>query len=172
LDAYRDTISPYAGAARGRWPIQVDPDDIARVYFRDPGTRAWHVLAWEHAPTAEMPLSEDALAYARRLARASYTYPDDKIAVADLLARWNAGLGNTRAERRMALRASRERSALIARPEPSETPIAELPSVAKALAGAEAGDHEAEGPDPEGGDDDAADVGDLEDFYADALEDV
>ena len=34
-----------------------------------------------------MPLSEDALRFARRLAAAKYTYPDYKIAVADLLER-------------------------------------------------------------------------------------
>jgi hypothetical protein len=42
LDAYRSRESPYTRAARGRWPFQVDPDDITRVYamlefFAHPG---------------------------------------------------------------------------------------------------------------------------------------
>ena len=41
----------------------------------------------------EMPLSEDALRFARKLAASKYTYPDDRLAVADLLQRWNLGLG-------------------------------------------------------------------------------
>ena len=50
LDPYRDMTSPYRGAAKGRWSIQVDPDDVTRVFFRDPGSRRWHTLRWEHAP--------------------------------------------------------------------------------------------------------------------------
>ena len=61
---------------------------------------------WEHAPSMQMPLSEDALQFARKLAAAKYTYPDDRLAIADLLERWNLGLGTTLAERRMALRLS------------------------------------------------------------------
>lgn len=173
LDPYRNLTSPYTGKARGRWPIQVDPDDATRVYFRDPNTRQWHTLRWEHASSLQMPLSEDALAFARKLAAASYTYPDDKIAVADLLERWNAGLGTTRAERRMALRQSRERSALIEQGESAGTTVTQLPSVAQALA---ATDDEtaaaAAEPVADEGDDDEADREDLDDFYADALEDV
>ena len=60
----------------------------------------------------DMPLSEDALRFARKLAASKYTYPDDRLAVADLLERWNLGLGASMAERRMALRLSREDSLL------------------------------------------------------------
>ena len=67
---------------------------------------------WEHAPSMDMPLSEDALQFARKLAASKYTYPDDRLAVADLLERWNLGLGSSVAERRMALRLSREASLL------------------------------------------------------------
>lgn len=59
-----------------------------------------------------MPLSEDALTFARQLAAAKYRFPDDRLAVADLLQRWNLGLGTTIAERRMALRLSREQAAI------------------------------------------------------------
>lgn len=80
LDAYRGRRSAHTGAARSRWPVQVNPDDITRVYFRDPSTRAWHTLMREHAPALDMPFSEDALAFARKLAASRYTYPDDKLA--------------------------------------------------------------------------------------------
>ena len=81
----------------------------------------------------EMPLSEDALRFARRLAAAKYTYPDDRIAVADLLERWNLGLGATLAERRMALRLSRE-AALSDQDASAQEAVATLPSVARVLA--------------------------------------
>ena len=54
--------SPYRGRVKGGWPIQVDPDDVTRVYFRDPDERRWHSLDWEHAPSLGMPLSDEALA--------------------------------------------------------------------------------------------------------------
>lgn len=63
---------PYDGPGKNDWPFQVDPDDITRIYFRDPATRTWHTLTWEHAPAARMPLSEDALLFARKLAAAKY----------------------------------------------------------------------------------------------------
>jgi hypothetical protein len=172
--------SPYTGKAKGRWPFQVDPDDITRTYFRDPVSRRWHTLQWEHAPSLEMPLSEDALQFARKLAAAKYTYPDDKIAVADLFERWKVGLGTSLPERRMALRLSREQAA-IDLPEPStqEPAVPQLPSVARVLAATTSAGQVVEQPPQEPtvemGDDDADDLEDLEvedDFYADALEDV
>ena len=176
LSPYRNMTSPHTGKAKGRWPIQVDPDDVTRVYFRDPDTREWHTLRWEHAPSLDMPLSEDALRFARKLAAATYTYPDDKIAVADLLKRWNVGLGDTRAERRMALRQSRERSTLIEPDEAAEATVTQLPSVAKVLdptvSDEPEPDVEVAEPIAEMGDDDEVDLEDLDDFYADALEDV
>ncbi|MBU3750508.1 MAG: transposase, partial [Mycobacterium sp.] len=169
--------SPYKGKAKGRWPIHHDPDDVARVYFRDPQSGQWHTLMWEHAPAMQMPLSEDALAFARKLAAANYTYPDDRLAIADLLERWNLGLGTTPAERRMALRLSRE--ALLIETGGPQDQVVTLPSVAKVLATAgpppAAGSDDAAGePDPETGDDDDADDLEevLDDFYSDALEDA
>ncbi|MFJ2815166.1 helix-turn-helix domain-containing protein [Streptomyces sp. NPDC087294] len=164
--------SPYDGPLRNGWPFQVDPDDVTRIYFRDPSTRVWHTLTWEHAPSARMPLSEDALAFARKLAAAKYRYPDDRLAVADLLERWNLGLGTTLAERRMALRLSREQTVLEL-PEAEAETVVSLPSVRRALSGTEAlPQDEGMKAASETGDDEA-DFEDLdEDFYADALEDV
>ncbi|MEV5363583.1 transposase [Streptomyces cellulosae] len=167
--------SPYDSPVKNGWPFQVDPDDITRIYFRDPATRAWHTLVWEHAPSAEMPLSEDALTFARQLAASKYRFPDDRLAVADLLERWNLGLGTTIAERRMALRLSREQAA-IELPESESETVVSLPSVRKAL-GQDEQTAELREPDvvTETGDDDEADLEDLAgdtDFYADALEDV
>ncbi|MFF6911779.1 helix-turn-helix domain-containing protein [Streptomyces sp. NPDC012466] len=161
--------SPYDGPGKNSWPFQVDPDDITRIYFRDPATRTWHTLTWEHAPAARMPLSEDALLFARKLAAAKYRYPDDRLAVADLLERWNLGLGTTLAERRMALRLSREQAALNL-PDTGEPETASLPSVRRAL-GHDPRTAAPERPEPaaEMGDDDETDV---DDFYADALGDV
>jgi hypothetical protein len=57
-----------------------------------------------------MPLSDEALQFARKLAAAKYRYPDDRL---DLLQRWKLGLGTTTlAERRIALRISRDQAAI------------------------------------------------------------
>lgn len=178
LNPYRNMTSAHKGKAKGRWAIHYDPDDITRAYFRDPKTRAWHPLMWEHAPSLEMPLSEDALQFARKLAASKHTYPDDRLAVADLLERWHLGLGSTLAERRMALRLSREDALLDQADRQDE--VTTLPSVARVLAtadpsAAEEPDTALDEPDPETGDDDVEDELDgytTNDFYADALEDA
>jgi hypothetical protein len=177
LNPYRNMTSPYTGKAKGRWPIHHDPDDVTRIYFRDPETRVWHTLMWEHAASMDMPLSEDALQFARKLAASKYTYPDDRLAVADLLERWNLGLGSSVTERRMALRLSREASLLDTAED--QDPVAALPSVARVLAMATAptaiDSEPIERETPEPGDDDAEDeldAVDEDDFYADAFEDA
>lgn len=167
--------SPYDGPVKNGWPFQTDPDDVTRIYFRNPQTRVWHTLAWEHAPSARMPLSEEALVFARKLAASKYRYPDDRLAVAELLERWDLGLGTTLAERRMALRLSREQAALDL-PNTEADTVASLPSVRKALGQ----DQESTGPAStdqvtQMGDDDEADLEDLAEeteFYADALGDA
>ncbi|MFD9966618.1 helix-turn-helix domain-containing protein [Streptomyces sp. NPDC059011] len=177
LNNYRNIKSPYTDSpVKDGWPFQVDPDDITRIYFRDPADRSWHSLLWEHAPSASMPLSEDALTFARKLAAAKYRFPDDRLAVADLLERWNVGLGTTLPERRMALRLSREQAA-IELPRTEEETVVSLPSVRKALGQSTEREEPAEPvltAAPEMGDDDEADLedGGDDDFYADALEDV
>ncbi|CPU39885.1 integrase family protein [Mycobacteroides abscessus] len=187
LNPYREMTSPYGGKAKGRWPIHYNPDDITRIYFRDPETRQWHTLTWEHAPAMKMPMSEDALQFARTLAASKYRYPDDRLAVAELLERWDLGLGTTLAERRIALRLSREAAQLgvcVA----GEPPVSSLPSVTKVLAATECRQSVEDGGDDSDaieagaqtadiGDDDDADfdpdnAGDWGSFYADALEDV
>ncbi|WP_078655755.1 TnsA-like heteromeric transposase endonuclease subunit [Streptomyces fulvoviolaceus] len=193
LNGLRNQTSPYTGPrAKGGWPIQVDPDDITRVYFRRPETRKWHTLTWEHAPAMKFPVSEEALELARQLAAKKYPYPDDESAMADLLERWNLGLGMTRAERRMALRMAREQSAIELPSTDAADEAAALPSVARVLTADSVvlaeGD---EDPEPEpyegqqpGDDDDDDELGgpghslegpdddDDDDFYADALEDA
>jgi len=177
LNAYRNMTSPYTGKAKGRWPIHHDPDDVTRIYFRDPETRTWHTLMWEHAASWDMPLSEDAVQFARKLAASKYSYPGDRLAVADLLERWNLGLGSSVAERRIALRLSREASLLDAA-EPTDE-VTALPSVARVLAMASPpgvdDSASVEQVEPEVGDDDTdddLDAFDEDDFYADALEDA
>lgn len=178
LDSYRNVTSAYTGRAKGRWPIHYTPDDITRAYFRDPETREWHTLTWEHAPAMKMPLSQDAMTFARKLAAAKYTYPDDRLAITDLFERWNLGLGDTLAERRMALRLSRD--AVLLDELPTDGDVAALPSVRRALAAVDQPDVTArksvEESGPECGDDDVAHLhaGDVDqdDFYANALEDA
>lgn len=51
LGPYRGCTSEYPG---GLWPVHVDPDDVARVYFKDPVAGTWHTLRWEHAPVVAM----------------------------------------------------------------------------------------------------------------------
>lgn len=192
LDDFRNKTSPFLGEAKGRWPFHVDTDDITKIFFRHPETGKWHTLAWEHAPMLDGPFSLEALEFSRRLAAAKYTYPNDKLAVGDLLERWNLGLDMSRTERRMALRLSREQ-AVIELPDLEEGSVSSLSPVRKAL-GAPAETTGDQSPaDIEVGDDDDADDLDLipphgtpkgtdgsgnavsdfeDDFYATAFKDV
>jgi len=113
LNPYRNTASPYTGVNEGRWPLRVDPGDVSRLYFQDPKTLAWHVLRWEHADALAGPFSAEALAYARKLAESTHRFPDVKRALAELLEQWGAGLAQSPAERRMALRVSHQRLRLV-----------------------------------------------------------
>lgn len=110
LGEYRNRRSVYTGAYAGKWPIRHDPDDVSRVFFQDPKTNEWHTLAWEHHTEIDVPFSAEALAYARRLARATHRFPDDRRALAALLERWDAGLTHNPTERRIALRLSQQRN--------------------------------------------------------------
>ncbi|MBB4854030.1 transposase InsO family protein [Mycobacteroides chelonae] len=191
LNPYRNMTSAFTGKVKGRWPIHHTPDDITRMYFRDPKTGQWHTLAWEHAPAIDAPMSEDALQFARKLAASKYRYPDDRLAVADLMARWNLGLGSTMAERRMALRLARETVSVTPESARTEPPVSSLPSVAHVLSTPEDSANPANPADPEDpedpvaadeyeraaecGDDDELDIVDLDGddpdgYYADAFE--
>ncbi|MEU4347056.1 helix-turn-helix domain-containing protein [Streptomyces sp. NPDC023838] len=112
LDGYRNAPSPYPGLGR-QWPIHVNPDDVRFVYFQDPHDDGWHALEWEHAPLLGTPFSGEAAAYARRLAARAGRHIDAPQALSDLLTRWDSGMVTDRRERRMAVRLSAERSALV-----------------------------------------------------------
>lgn len=133
LNPYRNMTSPYTGKAKGRWPIHLHSDDITRVYFRDPRTKKWHTLMWEHAGCADMPLSEDALQFARKLAASKYRYPNDRLAVKELMERWKLSLGTSAAERRIVLRQARDNGTLPADNAKPGDSVSELPSVARVL---------------------------------------
>ncbi|MEU1143463.1 Mu transposase C-terminal domain-containing protein [Streptomyces sp. NPDC005885] len=174
LDGLRDMAGSDISLSQRRLEFFADPDDVTRVYFRD-AERRWHTLRWEHAPGLQMPLSEEALQFARRLAAKQYTYPNDRLAVALLLERWNLGLGNSLVERRMALRLSREQAAVDLPPEEASE-VNVLPSVARVLSLPEQPSAPAiESGTTEQGDDDADGLEELDeelDFYATALKDV
>lgn len=175
LDLYRNERSPYPG---GLWPVHHHPDDISRIYFRDPHDRTWHTLMWEHAAMLTAPFGEDALAFCWRLAKKQYTYPNDRLAMELLLERWNLGLGKTPTERRLALRQSRRDELLCAATDSTQQLVQELSSVQQALPdqpseekAADTGRSSAEEPPQnECGDDDNSD--DPDDFYATAWEDA
>ena len=73
LDGLREHESDYLGKADRRWYIHVNPDDIRRVFFRRPDTRSWHSLYWTSASAFDLPMNEDGVTYARRLAKAGGT---------------------------------------------------------------------------------------------------
>ena len=110
LNDYRNRKSSFTGPNAGKWPLRSDPDDVSRVFFQDPKTNEWHALAWAHHSEIGVPFSAEALAYARRLARETQRFPDDRRALAELLERWDAGLTRNPTERRMALRLSQQRN--------------------------------------------------------------
>uniref|UniRef100_A0AAU2VBZ5 Mu transposase C-terminal domain-containing protein n=1 Tax=Streptomyces sp. NBC_00003 TaxID=2903608 RepID=A0AAU2VBZ5_9ACTN len=174
LDGLRDMAGSDIPLSQRRLEFFADPDDVTRIYFRD-AERKWHTLRWEHALSLQMPLSEEALQFARRLAAKQYAYPNDRLAVALLLERWNLGLGNSLVERRMALRLSREQAAVdLPNDEVSEVDV--LPSVSRLLSLPEQPPAPAiESGEAEQGDDDADGLEELDeelDFYATALRDV
>nr|WSW58152.1 helix-turn-helix domain-containing protein [Streptomyces sp. NBC_00998] len=175
LDGLRDMAGSSIELSKRRLEFYADPDDVTRIYFRD-AERTWHTLEWEHARGLDMPLSGEVLLFARRLAAQRYTYPNDRLAIAQLLERWNLGLGNSLTERRMALRLSREQAAFDL-PAQKTAPVTALPSVARVLSLPEQAPpatsvlEEA----VEEGDDDAdslEELGEELDFYASALKDV
>ncbi|MFI7524578.1 helix-turn-helix domain-containing protein [Nocardia salmonicida] len=169
LDDYRNAASPYGGIDAGKWPIRVNDDDVRHVYFQHPDTGEWHRLEWEHAPMLGTPFSEEAARYARILARRTGRFVDPVQALAQVLARWNAGEVLDRRERRMAARLSAERSGLSAA---AEVELATDPApalTASVNAGTPLlGDDDADDEIFDDSDDFDADT--AEDFYADALE--
>jgi hypothetical protein len=112
LNGLRETDSPYLGEAQRRWHIHVNPDDITRVYLRRLDTRKWCTLLWRHAPS-ELPMTEDGVRYARRLAAARGTSTEPDAALAAMLEQWQLGLGRSTVERRIALRLAKQRAELL-----------------------------------------------------------
>jgi len=113
LNGLRGQQSHSGGKANGRWHFHVNPDDVMRIYFRHPDTRKWCTLMWKHAPFTDLPMTEDAVRYARKLAMAQGRPTHPETALADLLEERNLSLGRTVAERRIALRLARERATLL-----------------------------------------------------------
>ena len=121
---------PYTGKFRNRWPIHVDPDNIAQVFIRHPDTGQWHALEWEHAAHVDAPFSEEALQYARRIVLQEHGFVDDRLALDELLTRWNLHMGVSAAKQRMALRMSRQDEALSNQAETTDAAVvAGLPTV-------------------------------------------
>ncbi|MFT4294624.1 MAG: hypothetical protein QM582_04350 [Micropruina sp.] len=110
LNDYRGVRSPYGGAHPGKWPVMVDRDDVRTVRFRDPATRTWHELEWEHAPGIDAPFSADAARYTRTIATRTGRHVDPQQAVADLLADWAAGAVTSRRDRNIAIRLATQRA--------------------------------------------------------------
>jgi hypothetical protein len=109
VSPYRNRTSDITGLHAGKWPVRFDPDDVRRVFFQDPGSHEWHTLWWEHHSEIAVPFSAETLVYARRLARRTDRFPDDRRALGELLERWDAGLTRNPTERRMALRLAQQR---------------------------------------------------------------
>jgi transposase InsO family protein len=129
LNSYRNRVSDLTGRHAGKWPVRFDPDDIRRVFFQDPDSNEWHVLPWEHDSEIAVPFSAETLAYARRLARQTERFPDDRRALAELLERWDAGLTRNPTERRMALRLAQQQEQRLAADDGQEATVTDLASV-------------------------------------------
>lgn len=161
--------SPYT-EHKGQWPFHVDPDDVRQVYFFDlKHTREWHALQWTEARAWDGPMNEEGLAFARKLAKVKYRHFDNKLALAELLERRKLSQGHTMAERRAALRMSRQQSTLGLDAQ-STIRVAELPTAQRVL----------DMPGALDGDDESTFVDDLDEdvvvddghFYDDTFEDV
>jgi transposase InsO family protein len=112
LNGLRETDSPNLGEAQRRWHIHVNPDDITRVYLRRPDTRKWCTLLWRDAPS-DLPMTEDGVTYARRLAAVRGTSTEPDAALARMLEEWGFGMGRSTVERRIALRLAKQRAELL-----------------------------------------------------------
>ena len=110
INDHRGMKSPYGGAHPGKWPFLVDRDDIRTVFFRDPTTKQWHQLGWEHTANIDAPFSADAAAYVRALGAKTQRHVDPQQAVQDLLSDWAAGEVTSRRDRNLALRLATQRA--------------------------------------------------------------
>jgi transposase InsO family protein len=180
LNGLRETDSPNLGKAERRWHIHVNPDDITRVYLRRPDTRKWCTLLWRDAPS-DLPMTEDGVKYARRLAAARGTSMEPDAALAGMLEEWGIGLGRSTVERRIALRLAKERAELLGEFATEDEPDARvfIAECRKALAAqafeaprevdARAADDDLDIYNAEDDDGDEEEIED-EEYYADAFE--
>lgn len=106
-----EIVAKYRNRTRGSdgdalWPFSYDPDDVRRIYFRDPEDGTWHALRWHLKGAQSVPFSSEALEHAKRLALeiADGKRPDVDAAAAKLLADWGAGRDLTPTERRVSAR--------------------------------------------------------------------
>ena len=81
-------------------------------------------------------MNEDGLHFARELAKSKHRHFDDKLALAEFLERRNLSQGHTMAERRAALRLSREQSNLSI-DAIAAVAVTDLPGARPALSGEE-----------------------------------
>jgi transposase InsO family protein len=171
LTGYRPGEKSSFREHKGEWPFHVDPNDVRFIYFFDSkSTRQWHALTWDHAALCNGPMNEDGLLFARELVKAKHRYFDDKLALSEFLERRNLGQGHTMAERRAALRLSREQSSLAVDVKQA-VGVAELPTAQQILdpTNAMGGEADASGFIDELDDDPRIDDGH---FYEEILEDV
>ncbi len=103
LNAHRDQKSSLGGSHPGKWPIHYDPRDIRQVWFQEPDGGQWSPLSWEHAGAMGQAFGQDALKIARRLARTEMRFPDEALALEQLLSRWDSGRAADKSERRKAV---------------------------------------------------------------------
>lgn len=109
LDRYRNATSTHLGVHAGKWPVRYDPDDIRAVFFQDPHTKEWHALTWRYATSIPEPMSEEALAYAKRRQREAGRPDDTRSSVQALMEEWQQLDFTSRASRRIAARHATQR---------------------------------------------------------------
>lgn len=112
LDHHRNATSPFGGLNAGKWPFRYDPDDLSTLYFQDPRTNEWNEVPWVRRSELGLPFSEEALLYAREISKQDDLPFDEIAALSNLLHRWDAGLHQNVAERRMAIRSDVKRRSL------------------------------------------------------------
>lgn len=143
--------SPYTGKFKNKWPIYLDPYDIRHAYMRDPEDHSWHTLAWQHAEMLDQPLAAEALEFARKLAAKRHRFIDDKLALEELMMRWEVGSKSTVAERRLAVNMARQDRSLLS----DQTAKTDAETVAALVSTAHTVRQQQQAaPEPETGDDD------------------
>lgn len=173
--------SPYTGKFKGKWPLYVDANDVRYAFFRHPKDHTWHRLTWDHADGLTMPMAEEALEFGRKLASRRHRFVDHRLALEELLTRWEVGSASSAAERRIAINMAREdRLHLSAEGTKASAAqaVADLPSVTKPPRRSHDSDLLNEVRKDEAGDDDTEEEldddfgGDDDDFYSGSFEDA